>query len=149
MLDYNAFKAKWDGYLKSSKVKLDKKAEAALSAAFVWKDERAEPVVKKRGPGVVHYEPDADLRDTENVPLKEDVQAYFAREVLPFVPDAWIDENKRDDKDGRVGIVGYEISFTKVFYKYQPLRPLAAITRDILALEQETEGLLHAIAGVK
>ncbi|MGI8711376.1 MAG: type I restriction-modification system subunit M [Acidimicrobiales bacterium] len=150
LLDYNAFKAKWDGYLKSSKVKLDKKAEAALSAAFVWKDERAEPVVKKRGAGgVVEYEADADLRDTENVPLKEDVQAYFAREVLPFVPNAWIDENKRDDKDGGVGIVGYEISFTKVFYKYQPLRALADITRDILALEQETEGLLHAIAGVK
>lgn len=140
-LDFNAFKAKWVGYLKTHKVKLDKKTDSALSVAFVWKDERAEPVVKKRGAnGAVVYEADADLRDTENVPLKDDVDAYFAREVLPFVPDAWIDHDKT--------VVGYEISFTKVFYKYQPLRSLSAITQDILALEQETEGLLHAIAGV-
>ena len=59
--------------------------------------------------------PDSELRDFENVPLKEDVGAYFAREVLPHVPDAWMDRGK--DK------VGYEISFTKYFYEYTPLRP--------------------------
>jgi type I restriction enzyme M protein len=81
--------------------------------------------------------PDSSLRDTEKIPLKEDIDAYFAREVQPHVPDAWLDRNK--DK------VGYEISFTKYFYQYQPLRPLAEIKADILALEEETEGLLKEI----
>ena len=141
-LDYNAFRATWEGYLKSSKVKLDKQAAAAIQAAFVWKDEAAAPVVKKRLPdGTAQYEPDADLRDTENVPLSETVAAYFEREVRPFVPDAWVDH----DKTAR----GYEISFTKTFYQYQPLRSLDEITRDILALEQETEGLLKNVVELK
>ncbi|MGI4791512.1 MAG: type I restriction-modification system subunit M [Janthinobacterium lividum] len=138
-LDYNAFRTKWESYLKASKVKLDKKAAEAVQRAFVWKDEAAAPVVKKRLPdGTVQYESDSELRDTENVPLSETIQAFFDREVKPFVPDAWIDHEKT--------VRGYEISFTKVFYKYQPLRSLEDITRDILALEQETEGLLHEIA---
>lgn len=83
------------------------------------------------------YEPDSDLRDTENVPLKESVEDYFQREVLPHVPDAWIDHEKTT--------IGYEISFTRVFYKYQPLRSLDDIIADIMALEKETEGLLHEI----
>jgi len=83
--------------------------------------------------------PDANLRDTERVPLKEDIKTYFEKEVLPHVPDAWIDNTKTKK--------GYEINFTKYFYKYKPLRRLAEIKADILALEQETEGLLkEAIA---
>lgn len=81
--------------------------------------------------------PDADLRDFENIPLKEDVQEYFKREVLPHVPDAWIDDSKTK--------IGYEISFTKYFYKYKPLRSLEEIRKDILALEQETEGMIKQI----
>jgi type I restriction enzyme M protein len=81
--------------------------------------------------------PDANLRDTESIPLTEDIEAYFKREVLPHVPGAWMDRSK--DK------VGYEVSFTKYFYKYQPLRPLREITADILKLEEETEGLLKEI----
>jgi type I restriction enzyme M protein len=81
--------------------------------------------------------PDSSLRDTESIPLTDSVDEYFKREVLPHVPDAWMDKNK--DK------VGYEIGFTKYFYKYQPLRPLKEITADILALEKETEGLLKEI----
>lgn len=81
--------------------------------------------------------PDSSLRDTESIPLVESIEEYFKREVLPHVPDAWMDRSK--DK------VGYEISFTKYFYKYQPLRPLKDITVDILALEKETEGLLKEI----
>ena len=81
--------------------------------------------------------PDTSLRDYEKIPLKDDIDDYFAREVLPHVPDAWMDRNK--DK------IGYEINFTKYFYKYQPLRPLDKIKADILALEQETEGLLKEI----
>lgn len=81
--------------------------------------------------------PDTKLRDYEKIPLKDDVDAYFEREVLPHVPDAWMDRSK--DK------IGYEINFTKYFYKYQPLRSLDEIKADILALEQETDGLLKEI----
>jgi len=80
---------------------------------------------------------DADLRDKENIPLKEDIQAYFKREVLPFAPDAWISE-----KDAKVG---YEINFNKYFYEYTPPRSLEDITADILALEKETDGVLKKI----
>ncbi len=82
-------------------------------------------------------QPDADLRDYENIPLKEDIQEYFEKEVLPHVPDAWIDESKTK--------VGYEINFTKYFYEFRPLRSLAEIKADILALEKETDGMLNRI----
>lgn len=90
---------------------------------------------------VVEYEPDSDLRDTETVPLKEPggIEAFIRREVLPYAPDAWIDEAKTS--------IGYEISFTRYFYKPQPLRPLEAIRADILALERETDGLMADIIG--
>ncbi|WKZ21735.1 MAG: class I SAM-dependent DNA methyltransferase [Candidatus Brocadiaceae baterium WH-1] len=81
--------------------------------------------------------PDADLRDYENVPLKEDIEDYFKREVQPHVPDAWIDHSKTK--------IGYEINFTKYFYQYKPLRSLEEIRRDILALEKETEGMIKTI----
>ncbi|MEY8860121.1 class I SAM-dependent DNA methyltransferase, partial [Tenacibaculum singaporense] len=80
---------------------------------------------------------DAKLRDTENIPLKEDISTYLQREVLPHVPDAWVDEKKTK--------IGYEINFTKYFYKYKPLRSLADIRADILALEQETDGLIRKV----
>ena len=81
--------------------------------------------------------PDTALRDYEKIPLKEDIEAYFLGEVLPHVPDAWMDRSK--DK------IGYEISFTKYFYEYTPLRSLEDIKADILALEAETDGLLGEI----
>ena len=81
--------------------------------------------------------PDSKLRDYEKIPLKQDVDEYFAKEVLPHVSDAWMDRAK--DK------IGYEINFTKYFYQYKPLRPLFEIKADILALENETEGLLKEI----
>lgn len=81
--------------------------------------------------------PDADLRAFENVPLKEDVEEYFKREVLPHLPDAWIDHGKTK--------VGYEINFTKYFYKYKPLRRLEEIRKDILALETETDGMIKEV----
>jgi type I restriction enzyme M protein len=90
---------------------------------------------------VVEYEPHSDLRDTETVPLKEPggIEAFIRREVLPHAPDAWIDETKT--------AIGYEISFTRYFYKPQPLRSLDAIRADILAVERETEGLMGDIIG--
>ena len=81
--------------------------------------------------------PDSKLRDTENIPLKEDVASYMKREVLPHVPDAWVDDKKTK--------IGYEINFTKYFYQYKPLRSLADIKADILALEEETDGLIKTV----
>jgi type I restriction enzyme M protein len=78
-----------------------------------------------------------DLRDTENVPLGEDIQTYFEREVLPHVPDAWINTSVIDHKDQQIGKVGYEISFNRCFYKYQPPRPLEDIQSEIEKLQQE------------
>ena len=93
-------------------------------------------------PAVVEYEPDPDLRDTERVPLLEDggIQAFLRREALPYAPDAWYAPKSVK--------IGYEISFTRYFYKPQPLRPLEVIRADILALDAETEGLLEEIVGV-
>ncbi|HHK4245166.1 TPA: N-6 DNA methylase [Pseudomonas aeruginosa] len=90
-------------------------------------------------------EADAGLRDNENVPLGESVYDYFEREVKPHVPDAWIDESKRDAQDGEVGVVGFEIPFNRHFYVFQPPRPLADIDRDLKActdrIKQMIEGL--------
>ncbi len=90
---------------------------------------------------VVEYEPDSDLRDTEQVPLLESggIEAFIRREVLPYAADAWYDESSIK--------TGYEISFTRYFYKPQPLRSLEEIRADILALEEETGGLLEEIVG--
>ena len=102
----------------------------AILSALSERDETADICLDKDG----KPEPDTDLRDYENVPLMDSVDEYFKREVLPHVPDAWMDRSK--DK------VGYEINFTKEFYKYKPLRPLEEIHKDILSLEKEMEGLL-------
>ena len=90
---------------------------------------------------VVEYEPDSERRDTEQVPLLEEggVEAFLRREVLPYAPDAWYVQNSTK--------TGYEVSFTRYFYKPQPLRTLDEIRADILALEQQTEGLLGEIVG--
>ena len=103
-------------------------------------DEHAE-LCKVRG----QVEADPSLRDYENVPLGEDVREYFEREVLPHVPDAWIDENKRDEKDGEVGIVGYEIPFNRHFYTYTPPRPLEEIDAD---LRETTRRIMRMIEGL-
>lgn len=83
--------------------------------------------------------PDSSLRDTENIPLTMDMQDYMKREVLPHVPDAWIDHSKTN--------IGYEVNFTKYFYQYKPLRSLDDIRKDIMAIEQETDGLLKEVIG--
>ena len=94
-------------------------------------------------PAVVEYEPDPDLRDTEQVPLLEEggIEAFLRREVLPHAADAWYVPDSVK--------TGYEISFTRYFYKPQPLRSLDEIRADILALERETDGLLGEILGVE
>ncbi len=103
-------------------------------------NEDAEICVKKGEP-----EPDSDLRDYENVPLSESIQVYFEREVLPHVPNAWIDESKTDEQDGKVGIVGYEIPFNRHFYEYQPPRPLDEIDADLDRVSAEIMALLREV----
>lgn len=99
------------------------------------KDENGELVLKKG-----KKQPDASLRDTENVPLTEDIKEYFKREVLPFAPDAWIDEAKSK--------VGYEIPFTRYFYKYEAPQPSTEIMAEILEIEKELDGALAEVFNV-
>ncbi|NLX25361.1 MAG: SAM-dependent DNA methyltransferase [Lentisphaerae bacterium] len=122
---------------------IDQKSGVRLSApelkavleALSEKDETAEICRDKGG----NPEPDTDLRDTENVPLKENIEAYFKREVLPHVPDAWIDHSKTK--------VGYEIPLNRHFYRYEPPRALEAIAADVKTLEREIVAMLAEITG--
>ena len=107
----------------------------AVLAALGERDETAEICRDRHG----NPEPDPESRDTESVPLKESIQAYFAREVLPNVPDAWIDETKTK--------VGYEIPLNRHFYQYEPPRPLEIIEADIKTLEREIIKLLADVSG--
>ena len=106
-------------------------------------DDEAEICKDKKGA----VEANADLRDYENIPLKEDVNDYFAREVLPHVPLAWIDESKCDPLDGKVGLVGYEIPFNRHFYEYVPPRDLAEIDADLAKVSSEIMELLVGLKG--
>jgi type I restriction enzyme M protein len=170
-LDFNAFLTAVQADADRHGVKLTAKRQKLLQTALAVKDDTAAPVVKKVHkvgkaepdplygrflvgdakssqasqlsllPGVVEYEPDPELRDTEQVPLLEEggIEAFFRREVLPYAPDAWI--------DAAATKIGYEISFTRYFYTPQPLRTLEEIRADIEALQKETEGLLEQILG--
>jgi len=93
----------------------------------------------------VQYEPDPALRDFENVPLKEDTVSFFRREVQPFVADAWISPESVDEKDGGVGKLGYEINFNRVFFRYQPPRPLAEIDAELEQVEKRILTLLEEV----
>jgi type I restriction enzyme M protein len=106
---------------------------SALLSALSERDESADICTDSKG----RPEPDPNLRDYENVPRKEGIPVYFDREVKAHVPDAWVDESKTKD--------GYEIPFTRHFYKYTPLRPLAEIEADIRRLEGEIQSMLGAV----
>lgn len=154
--DHNQFREQVETALKKRKLKLSAAELKVFYKAVSWRDETAPEVVAKvhkagkatanplhgfyetKG-GIIEYESDPDLRDTEQVPLQEDIETFMQREVLPYTPDAWIDPSATK--------IGYEISFTRHFYKPQPLRSLKEIRQDILALEQETEGMLAEIVG--
>ena len=124
-------------------IKLDASLKKVILNALSERDETAEICRDKKG----EPEPDSNLRDTENVPLSESVEAFFEREVKPHVSDAWIDESKRDKTDGQVGIVGYEINFNRYFYTYEPPRPLEEIEAEIKKLEGEIVDMLGEVAG--
>ncbi len=121
-------------------VKLPAPVFKVLVNHLAEQDDSAE-VCKTKG----EVEPNVDLRDNENVPLGEDIHAYFKREVLQHVPDAWIDIGKTDPLDGQVGIVGYEIPFNRHFYQYQPPRDLAEIDADLDAVAHEIMQLLAEV----
>lgn len=158
--DHNQFRAKAEAALVSAGIRLGTVDLKQLLRALSVRDESAPPVIAKvHKPGktrpdtlhglfdtqvgdvrvVVEYESDSDLRDTEQVPLLEEggIEAFIRREVLPYTPDAWIKEDSAK--------IGYEISFTRHFYKPQPLRSLEEIAADIQAVEKESEGLLDGL----
>jgi type I restriction enzyme M protein len=120
---------------KDSDIKLNNTLLKAILSALSERDETADICVDSKG----NPEPDPELRDTENVPLKEDIHEYFQREVKPHVPDAWIDESKTK--------IGYEIPFTRHFYKYQPLRPSEEIMKEIIELEKSISEKLKKVMG--
>ena len=160
----SAIRARFDAAMKRHGVKLAAAEKKVLFRGVSWPDENAPPVIAKRTklkardsyePDLygayleqvgkdryaVEYESDSVLRDTEQVPLKEPggIEAFFRREVLPHAPDAWI---ARDATK-----IGYEVSFARYFYRPAPLRTLDEIRAEILALEQQTEGLLQKVIG--
>jgi type I restriction enzyme M protein len=160
--DHNAFRSAVDAALKEVDIKMSAADLKIFLKAVSWREEAAPPVIAKiHKPGkvkadplhglfettidkhkdVVEYEPDSDLRDNEQIPLLEEggIEAFIRRELLPHVPDAWIDESSIK--------IGYEISFTRYFYKPKPLRSLEEIRADILKVEKENEGLLEKIIG--
>jgi len=132
---WNAAWKRIKGLLHRRGARWKKTEEKRCRDVFTQKDPEAEPVkASGRGKG---FEPDSTLRDFENVPLKEDLEVYFEREVRPHVPDAWMDSTK--DK------VGYEINFNRHFYKYTPPRPLEAIDADLKKVEEEIWRLLREV----
>ncbi len=124
--------------MEMSGVKLSAPLKKAIMSSLSERDENAEICRDKDG----HPESDSELRDTENVPLDEEIRFYFDREVKPHVPDAWINTSIRDHKDGDVGRVGYEINFNRYFYKYTPPRPLEEIEAEIRMQEKEIAEML-------
>ena len=140
-IDRDDFEKALNNALKRAGVKVGAPVKKAMLSALSERDETAETCTDKNG----HAEADTDLRDHELVPLNEDWREYVQREVLPFVPDAWVDETYTDAKDGEVGRVGYEINFNRYFYKYMPPRPLEEIDAELKALEAEIAGLLQEV----
>ncbi len=135
------FNAAIEAAFKKAGLKLKAPVLKAILAGIGQRDDTAEICRNSSG----HPEPDTELNDTENVPLKENIADYFAREVTPHVPDSWIDTTYCDSQDGQVGRVGYEIPFNRHFYVFQPPRPLNEIDAD---LKSVTDRILTMIGGL-
>jgi type I restriction enzyme M protein len=138
----NTFEKALAKALKATSIKIGAPAKKAILSGLSERDENADICADKNG----NPEPDTELRDHELVPLTEVWSEYMAREVTPFVPDAWVDESHRDARDSEVGRVGYEINFNRFFYKYVPPRPLEEIDAELKSLEAEIAGLLKEVA---
>ena len=121
--------------------KMSAPVRKAILSALSERDESADICRDRKG----RPESDSSLRDFEYVPLNEEVETYFAREVTPHLPDAWINETVIDHKDERIGKVGYEINFNRYFYQYRPPRPLDEINADISGLQQEIVAMLREV----
>ena len=139
--DRKAFEDILDDASKRAEMKLSAPVRKAILNALAERDETAAICTDKDG----KPEPDPELRDTERVPLAEEVNAFFEHEVKPHLPDAWIDDSKRDARDGEVGIVGYEINFNRYFYRHSPPRPLADIESDIQDIEADIVRMLREV----
>ena len=170
--DFNIFKKEVDKVLKQEKIRLNSSEKNQILNTISWYDENAAKVVKKvsklsgdklnallehlgckeddlcdfgyyktkKENEYVEYETHTDIRDSENIPLKDDIHTYFLKEVKPHVEEAWIDLDSVK--------IGYEISFNKYFYKHKPLRSIEEVTKDIIALEEQSEGLIKEILGL-
>ncbi len=173
--DFNEFEKVLKQALKDADVSLDTKEKKQLLDAITWKNPEAEPIIKKvakvanplygafsykptaanqqadKPAKIVEFQTDSDLRDYENVPLNPEVttteliESYFAREVKPHVPDAWINADKTDAIDEEIGIVGFEIPFNRHFYVYEPPRPLSEIDAELDAVSSEIMQLLGEV----
>ena len=130
-----------DAALAPSGIRLPTPARKVILAALAEREASAPPVLGPKDEPL----PDPELRDAEDVPLTERIDDYVAREVLPHVPDAWINAKDTDPRDGKVGKVGYEINFNRYFYQYQPPRPLAEIDAELRVLEQEIAAMLAEV----
>lgn len=164
---FNLFKKQVDTILKQENIKLSASEKNMILNRVSWYDETAEKVIKSKiklsainlkrlgatsdnladygyyavgGDEYVIYETATDLRDSENIPLKQNIYDYFLTEVKPHVPDAWIDIESVK--------IGYEISFNKYFYQHKPLRDLEIVGQEIIALEQQSDGLIMKILGL-
>jgi len=170
--DFNLFKVEVDKALKEEKIKLSSGEKNQIFNAVSWYDESAKKVVKKvhklggdklatilehlgceasqlddfgyfktdKKDEYIEYEVETDLRDSENIPLNQKIHDYFLKEVKPHVQEAWINLNSVK--------IGYEISFNKYFYKHKPLRSIEEVTKDIVELEKQSDGLIREILGL-
>ncbi len=129
----SVFEEELDRVLEKEGVRLDAPLRKAILEALSERDETADIVSASK----IERLSDPELRDHEKVPFDEDINVYFKREVLPHVPDAWINEKVKDEKDGKIGKVGYEINFNKYFYQYKPPRQLEDIESDMNKLQAE------------
>ena len=170
--DFNQFEIDYSKALKALNIKFDAKEKKQFLDSVTNKNPDAECVVDKalkgkedplygayeyKGPvskwkgKVVSFKQDGDLRDNENVPLDPSIatsaliETYFLKEVAPHVSDAWINADKRDEKDGEIGVVGYEIPFNRHFYVYQPPRDLEEIDKDLDAVSADIMKLLQEV----
>jgi type I restriction enzyme M protein len=168
--DMNTYETALKAASKAQNISLDTKEKKQITTAVSWKNPEAEKVIKKVHKGTkanpiyglfagegkergqtLEYKTDGDLRDNENVALDPSQsvndlnEAYFKKEVQPHVADAWIDANKKDEKDQEIGIVGYEIPFNRHFYQYQPPRDLMDIDSDLDSVSAEIMKLLQEV----
>ena len=132
-LDPAKFSAYFDSAAKKAKVRLTKGERKAILSALGEHDPKAEPCLDDKG----NMQPDPDLRDTETVPLRENIDEYMTREVLPHVPDAWLDHSKTK--------IGYEVPLNRQFYVYEPPRPLEDIELNLRRLESEIADLMAEV----